>query len=78
MVYNMVHLWCMTYRKILSRWKFFCGAHMHQKSTQGAQNIVHQNLKFFKPCFCSCGIADFIFPVNFICGYPLDGSVKDF
>ena len=32
---------------------FFCGAHMHQKSTQGAQNIVHQNFKFLEPCLSS-------------------------
>ena len=27
----------------------FCEACMHQKSTQGAQNIMHQNFKFFEP-----------------------------
>ena len=27
----------------------FCGARVHQKSTQGAQNIMHQNFKFFEP-----------------------------
>ena len=27
---------------------FLCGARVHQKSTQGAQNILHQNFKFFE------------------------------
>ena len=27
----------------------FCGARVHQKSTQGVQNIMHQNFKFFEP-----------------------------
>ena len=33
---------------------FFCDVRMHQKSTKGAQKIVHQNFKFFEPCLWSC------------------------
>ena len=27
---------------------FFCDARVHRKSTQSAQNILHQNFKFFE------------------------------
>ena len=40
---------------------FFCGAHVHQKSTQGARNIVHQNFKFSEPCSTSQPCLQIIF-----------------
>ena len=40
---------------------FFCGARVHQKSTQGARNIVHQNFKFSELCSTSQPCLQIIF-----------------
>ena len=58
MVRDMVHdLRINTMKESVS---FFCSAHVHQKSTQGAQNIVHQNFKFFEPCYSNTKFVDLI------------------
>ena len=62
MVYNMMHDMVHDLRKNTAAVQvFFCGALVHQKSTQGARNIVHQNFKFSEPCSTSQPCLQIIF-----------------